>query len=132
MVSFIILIGLGINLNMTCKVNDDYKIIRISNNEYWEVINPIEFLDILKTSPQNKHYLIEFGPDSSWFKPNFIEEINKHMGDISKASIVCSAYESNIHTEEMTSSIDIQARFLLQAFDSKKYPPTLCSYHYFK
>lgn len=129
---FVTIIGIGLNLNMACRVNDNYTIIRISNKDYWESINPVKFLEQLKSDPHDKLFIVEVGPDSSWFDPNFILEINNYLGDYSEASIVCSAYESNLHTKQMASTMDVQARFLLKSFEIQKYPPTLCSFHNFE
>lgn len=103
----------------------------IDDAAYWDSINPIEFLYILKENPLKNTVCIVTYPDSTWFDEKYIPMLELFLDDTSAASVVVSAAESMIHSDTMMSKTSIQAKFLLEGFKSKKYPPTLCSYHHF-
>lgn len=96
----------------------------------WDSISPIELLLQLKEYPHVRSVEIGVFPDSSWFEEKYIPLISAYLSDSSDAAFVYSTAESNIHDTTMVSKTYVQAKYLLEAFKTKKYPPTLCSYHY--
>ena len=106
------------------------KEIRISDSSYWLEVDPISFLDTLEKYGKYGHFVIETKPTLNWLSEKHVTTLMKKTNNIQPASIVFSIYESNVHGLTI-STVGTQAKYLIEGFNKKRYPPSLCSYHYF-
>ncbi len=91
----------------------------------WNVISPLDFIDILK---KRNAYIVTIweAPPNNWIKEEHVYDLMKLIESTESAAHVVSSLSSYMPSGP-SSTVGNQAIFLIEGFINEKYPPSLWS-----
>jgi hypothetical protein len=96
---------------------------------YFRNHTPIEYLNDLRMHPQNMVVVIDVPDD--WITLHDAELLMQEIDSVEPAAPVVSPV-SSYRPFNQSSTVGNEALFLLEGYRAAKYPPALCSLHYFR
>ncbi|HNQ29670.1 MAG TPA: hypothetical protein PKM87_06080 [Methanolinea sp.] len=95
---------------------------------YFTTHTPIEYLDDLRMHPRSHVLVIDVPRD--WITPADVEHLMQEIDSTEPAAPVVSPL-SSYRPFNQTSTVGNEALYLIEGYRAGKYPPALCSLHYF-
>lgn len=111
---------------LSCDADQQYL---LGDSLYFETHTPMDLLEDLRRSPSHP-FLIPEAP-SEWITLSDAALLMEEIDRTEPAAPVVSPI-SSYWPFDQTSSVGNEALFLLEGYRAGKYPPRLCSLHYFK